>query len=133
MTEQNIDPIVVSPIVPNENITFDDFKKIKMAIGKIISAEKVPETDKLLRLNVDFNEKNEAGESKPRQVVSGISTHFPDPELLVGNKYVFVINLEPRVIKGFESQAMILAASTDDSVFSLISPSNDIPQGVVLK
>ncbi|MDD5318723.1 MAG: hypothetical protein PHF79_02795 [Candidatus Pacebacteria bacterium] len=110
----------------NEQISFDDFKKVKIAVGQILTAEKVPETDKLLRLTVDFAEAN------PRQVVSGISLHFPDPISLIGKKYCFVINLEPRTIRGLESQAMILAASTEEA-FTLIGPLEEVPAGVILK
>lgn len=108
-------------------ITFDEFKKIEIKVGKILSAEKVPETDKLLKLSVDMGEEN------PRQIISGISFYFPDPNLLVGKKCMFVANLEPRVIKGLESQGMIFALSTDDGKFSLITPSEDIPVGTTAK
>ena len=108
-------------------ISIDDFKKVDIAVGKIISAEKIPDTDKLLRLYVDL------GEEKPRQIVSGISTYFPDPAELAGKKCMFVANLEPRMIRGFESQGMILAVSTEDGKFSLLSPNDEIPVGTRAK
>ncbi len=111
-------------------ITLDDFKKIDIKIGHILSAEKVPETDKLLRLSVDF------GEVSPRQIISGIATHFPNPEDLVHKKCAFVANLEPRKIKGFESQGMILAVSSGEEgapFFSLLSSTDDIPPGTSAK
>ena len=113
-----------------QTISLDDFKKIEIKIGEILSAEKVPETDKLLRLSVNF------GEEKPRQIVSGISLYYPDPQVLVGKKCAFVGNLEPRVIKGLESQGMILAVSGgegDDAYFSLLEVSSGIPAGSVSK
>lgn len=113
-------------------ITFDDFKKIEMRVGQILSAERVPETDKLLKLSVDFGETGEAGEKKARQVVSGIAAHFPDPTVLAGQKYVFVTNLEPRLIRDLESQAMILAASAADN-FSLLNVNQDLPPGSLVK
>lgn len=108
-------------------ITIDDFKKIDIKVGQILSAEKIPDTDKLLKLSVDM------GEDSPRQIVSGISMYFIDPSELVGKKCVFVANLEPRTIRGFESQGMILAVSTEEGKFSLLQPSDGIPVGTSAK
>ena len=108
-------------------ITIEDFKKIELKVGKILSVEKVPDTDKLLKLSVDMGEKN------PRQIVSGIALYFPEIETLVGKKCMFVANLEPRTIRGLESQGMILAVSTEDGKFSLLSPNDDIPAGTSAK
>ena len=108
-------------------INIDDFQKIELRVGKILSAVKVPETDKLLQLSVDMGEEN------PRQIVSGIALYFPDIELLLGKKCMFVANLESRVIKGLESQGMILAVSTDDGKFSLLEPLGEIPVGTRAK
>lgn len=108
-------------------ITIEDFKKIELKVGKILTAEKVPDTDKLLRLTVDM------AEESPRQIVSGIALFFPEIEVLIGKKCMFVANLEPRTIKGLESQGMILAVSTEDGNFSLIEPNIDIPAGTVAK
>ncbi len=127
-------------------ITFDDFKKVEIRAGKILSAEKIPETDKLLKLSVDFGEyeevKSQADEtsevqiskiSKPRQIVSGISTYFPDPATLVGRTCMFVTNLEPRTIKGFESNGMLFAVSTPEGGFSLLEPNSSITPGTLAK
>ena len=84
-------------------ITFNDFQKIEIKVGMILSAEPVPGSEKLLKLSVDF------GEPTPRQVVSGIAKTFKQPEKLIGKQFLFVTNLEPRSIMGLESQAMILA------------------------
>jgi methionyl-tRNA synthetase len=108
-------------------ISIDDFKKVDIAVGKILSAEKVPDTDKLLKLSVDL------GEEAPRTIVSGISTYFPDCTVLVGKKCMFVANLEPRMIKGIESQGMILAVSADDGAFSLLEPLDVIQVGTRAK
>lgn len=99
-------------------ITIDDFQKVEITVGEVLTAEKVPDTDKLLRLVVDF------GQEK-RQVISGIAEYFPDPGALVGKRCPFVTNLEPRVIRGLESQAMILAT---DSMASTSSPQAGSPQ-----
>lgn len=104
-------------------INIEEFKKVDIAVGKILSAEKIPDTDKLLKLGVDL------AEGKPRQIVSGIAPYFPDISILVGKKCMFVANLEPRTIRGFESQGMILAISTEDGKFSLLEPNDEIPAG----
>lgn len=113
--------------VEKQKIPYDDFAKVEMKVGKILTAEKIPETDKLLKLSVDF------GEEKVRQIVSGISLYFPDPSILVGRSCLFVTNLEPRVIRGQESNGMILALSTEDGKFSLLEPNKDIPIGTKVK
>jgi len=111
-------------------ITIDDFKKLEIKIGHILSAEKVPDADKLLKLSVDF------GEEKPRQIISGISAYFSDPQNLVGKKCAFAANLEPRVIRGLESQGMILAVSGgegDSQFFSLLETGSDVVAGSTVK
>lgn len=110
-------------------ITYEDFKKVEIRAGKILSAEKIPETDKLLRLSVDFGEKDEVGSSKPRQIVSGISMHFPEAGVLVGKTCMFVTNLEPRTIKGFESNGMLFAVSNTEGGFSVLEPNGTITPG----
>jgi methionine--tRNA ligase beta chain len=108
-------------------INIEDFKKIELKVGKILSAEKISDTDKLLKLEVDL------GEEKPRQIISGIALYYPDCSVLVGKKCMFVANLEPRTIRGFESQGMILAISTEDGKFSLLEPNDEIPVGTKAK
>ncbi len=108
------------------SISIKDFKKLEIKIGQILSAEKIEGTDKLLKLSVDL------GEESPRQIISGISAFFPDPEALVGKKCAFASNLEPRNIKGFESQGMILAVS-GESFFSLLETNSDVTPGSAVK
>jgi methionyl-tRNA synthetase len=103
-------------------ISIDDFKKIEIKIGEILSAEKVEGSDKLLKLVVSFSEEN------PRQIISGISTFFSDPNELIGKKCAFATNLEPRVIKGLESQGMILAVS-GENFFSLLNADPNVVPG----
>lgn len=105
-------------------ITFDEFKKVELKIGKIISAIQLEGSDKLLKLEVDF------AEDKLRTVVSGIAGHV-DLETFVGSQKVFVTNLEPRAIMGIESQAMILAGK-DGQGLALIQPNRDLPIGTLL-
>ncbi|GMU73828.1 MAG: hypothetical protein AMXMBFR44_0270 [Candidatus Campbellbacteria bacterium] len=112
-----------------EHISYDDFKKVDIRIGQILSVEEIPETDKLLRLSVDF------GDAEPRQLVSGIKQYVADPQTLVGKKTTWVFNLEPKTIKGFESNGMLFAASVgegDDKKFSFIVPETDMPPGTRL-
>lgn len=107
-------------------ISFDDFKKVDIRVGKILSVEEVPETDKLLKLVVDF------GEETPRQIISGIKEKVADPQSLVGMKTTFVVNLEPRIIKGLESNGMLFAVGEDEH-FSFLAPTNDVPPGTGTK
>lgn len=110
-------------------ISYEDFKKVEIRAGKILSAEKIPDTDKLLKLSVDFAERDESGAMKARQIVSGIAMYFPNTEELIGKTCMFVTNLEPRIIRGFESQGMILAVSVPEKGFSLLMPNDSIPPG----
>jgi methionyl-tRNA synthetase len=111
-------------------ISIDDFKKLEIKIGHILSVEKVPDTDKLLKLSVDM------GEESLRQIVSGIALFYQDPQVLVGKKCAFAANLEPRTIRGLESQGMILAVSGiegDNQFFSLLETSIDVIPGSTVK
>ena len=129
---------------PESKISFADFQKVEITVGKILSAGKVPETNKLLRLLVHFGQKmpptttlqentqtpNTNNKTEDiRQIISGIAMHFPDPEVLVGKKCMFVTNIEPRTIKDLESNGMLFAVSTEDGKFSLLEPSADMPEG----
>src|SRR3989344_5236193 len=108
-------------------ILYEDFKKVEIKIGKIINAEKIPGTDKLLLLKVDF------AEESPSQIVSGIALYFPDPSSLVGIKCAFATNLEPRIIRGYESQGMILAVGEEDSSFSILKTDDSVKEGSSVK
>lgn len=123
-TNNAVNPVNQAPATP-ARISYDDFAKVEIRAGKILSAEKVPDTDKLLKLSVDFG----VFESMPRQIVSGISMYFPDPAVLVGKTCMFVTNLEPRKIKGLESNGMLFAISTPEGGFSLFEPNSTIPPG----
>lgn len=113
-------------------INYDEFAKLEIRIGTILSVEIVEDADKLLRLSVDVGEKGEGDEIKPRQIISGIRAFFDDPQVLVGRQCPFLVNLEPRVIRGFESQGMILAASNDER-FALLHPDRPIAAGAKIK
>lgn len=106
-------------------ITIEDFKKVEMRAGKVLTAEPVEGSEKLLKLSVDFNEEN------PRQIVSGIAK-FIKSEELVGVTCAFVTNLEPREIMGLKSEAMIMAIS-GEGFFSLLKVSENIPPGSIVR
>lgn len=108
------------------HITYADFAKLEIKIGTITEVEVVPDADKLLKLTVDV------GEETPRQIISGIKEYFPDSSVLVGKQAPFLTNLEPRTIRGLESQGMILAAG-DDDIFSLLHPAVTVPAGTLIR
>ena len=106
-----------------ERISIEEFAKIEVQVGTVKTAERVPETDKLLRLTVDFGE-----ESGPRQIVSGIAPYVSEPESLVGRQLAFVTNLEPRTIRGLESNGMLFAVGSNES-FAFLTPDREVPPG----
>lgn len=105
--------------------TIDDFAKIEIKVGTVLSVSVVEGADKLYILSVDFNEE------KPRQILSGIREHV-QPEDLLNKQFPFVTNLAPRMLRGHESQGMILAGSSD-SVFALFNPTKQLPNGTKLR
>jgi methionyl-tRNA synthetase len=113
-----------APIAPE--ITIDDFVKIDLRVGTVLTAEKVEKADKLLRLTVDLG-------FEVRQIVAGIAKAY-DPATLVGRKVVIVANLAPRKLRGIESQGMVVAASFGDAgTPALASFLEDVPNGSRLK
>ena len=102
-------------------ITFEDFTKLDIRIGKVESAEKIPESRNLLKLIVDFG-------FEKRQCVAGLQS-FYEPETLVDKKFAFVINMQRRKLLGIESQCMILAAEDDTGNVSLVTVDKDIMLG----
>lgn len=109
-------------------MTFDEFKKVDLRVAKIISAERVEGSEKLLRLEVDCGDKNEAGESIIRQIVSGIAKSY-EPEKLIGREILIVANLEPRQLMGLESNGMLLAARDEDGLPVLLIPEKEVAAG----
>ena len=102
-------------------ITFDEFKKLDMRIGEVEGAELIPESRNLIKLVVDFG-------SEKRQCVAGILNYY-HPEELVGNKFVFLMNLQRRKLMGIESECMILAAEDNIGNVALVNPERDIAVG----
>jgi methionyl-tRNA synthetase len=111
-----------------EYVTYEEFKKMDIRLGTIREVEVVPETDKLLKCQIDFNEIDEEGNIKLRQIVSGIHEYYPDPQVLVGKQILYIVNLEPRTIKGVESKGMLMAVDGLDGNPVLLIP--EIPVGV---
>ena len=100
-----------------ENVPFDDFAKLDIRVGKVLECQKVPKADKLLQFRIDDG-------LGGRTIVSGIAKHYK-PEELVGKNVCFVANLEPRKLKGIESQGMILSAEDADGRLIVITPAAD--------
>ncbi len=105
-------------------IDFTTFEKLELRVATVLSAERVPETDKLLHLRVDLG-------YEQRSVVSGIADQF-EPGDLVGRKVCLVANLAPRKIRGIESQGMILMAESADGTLAMIRPDGEMPDGSVI-
>jgi methionine--tRNA ligase beta chain len=106
-------------------ITYEDFAKLEIRIGRIISAEKVPETDRLIKFTVDLGDET-------RTIVGGFALTYPDPTVLVGQLVPILANLAPRELRGIMSEGMILAASADNLPVPL-APLTEVPPGTVIK
>jgi len=105
-----------------EEISYEDFQKLDIRIGTVLSVEVVPDADKLLKFMVDV------GENEPRQIISGIREYVPDPNALVGTQTAFVLNLPTKTIRGFESRGMLFAVGGSDN-FSFITPDKKVEPG----
>ncbi|MFQ5540716.1 MAG: hypothetical protein ACE5F4_00485 [Candidatus Paceibacteria bacterium] len=103
------------------NISIDEFKRADIRVGTVAVAERVPDADKLLRLEVDF------GEERLRQVISGIA-EYVEPTAIINRQLLFIVNLEPRIIRGLASNGMLLATGEGDD-FTLLVPSKPVPPG----
>lgn len=105
-------------------ITFDEFAKVDLRVAKVLAAESVPKSDKLLRLELDV------GEGHPRQILAGIAKQYR-PEQLVGKQIVIVANLKPRQMMGRESRGMVLAASDAQGLKLIIADGESSPGSTV--
>jgi len=106
-------------------VSFEDFKKLEIRIGRVISAEKIEGADRLLKLLFDFG-------TEQRQIIAGIAEYFPDPSVLVDRQMPVLVNLEPKMLKGFESQGMVLAIGVGDKAV-LLHPDTDVPPGSMVR
>ena len=117
-----------APTVPPQEpgpASLDDFKKIALRIGIVVEASDHPNADRLLVLKVDL------GEAAPRQLVAGIKSSYAAADL-IGKRVVVVANLKPAMLRGVESQGMVLAAS-DGSAIVLVAPERPIGAGSIVK
>lgn len=107
-------------------ISIDEFKNIELKVGKILTAERVEGSEKLVKLSVDVGEEN------PRQLVAGIAAAYA-PETLVGREIAVVANLEPRKLMGMESNGMLLAAEGGGGGPVLLVPEKEITPGARIR
>jgi methionyl-tRNA synthetase len=107
-------------------ITIDDFKKKEIRVGKILAAEPLAGSLKLLKLAVSF------GELGQRQIIAGIAPYYTELSALVGKKVAFAYNLEPRTLLGEESQGMVLGVGEEES-FSLLSADDRVSEGSIVR
>jgi methionine--tRNA ligase beta chain len=120
--ETTIEEVIVpAPVYAS----IDDFQKIEIRVGTVMSVAVVEGADKLYILSVDM------GEEKPRQILSGIR-EYVQAEDLIGKQFPFVTNLAPRMLRGYESQGMILAGS-DENGLALLNPSKVLINGTRLR
>ena len=97
--------------------TIDDFDKLKLQVGEVLSVEKVPESSKLLKFTLDF------GEDEPRQILSGMQKYYPEEQELVGKKIVAITNLKPRKMMGQLSQGMLLSSEMGKTIkLAIVGP-----------
>jgi methionyl-tRNA synthetase len=117
-----------SPATPapagDGKIVIDDFRKVQLRVAKILEVADHPNADKLFVVKVDLG-------SEQRTICAGIKPYFPDPKVLVGKTVVIVANLQPRPLRGVESNGMILAATGAGTVTPL-TVMGDVPPGSVV-
>ena len=121
--ENAVNEISDRPYKPN--MSFDDFLKMDLRVGTIKTAEKVKKADKLLELSVDMG-------NEIRTIVSGIAQHY-SPEDVIGQQVSVLCNLEPRKIRGVESQGMILMAEDDEGNLVFVSPKKAFQSGAEIR
>ncbi len=102
-------------------ISFEDFRKLDLRVGKILEANQIPGSRNLIRMIVDFG-------SEKRQAVAGLLQYYK-PETLIGRKCAFILNLQRRKMMGVESQCMILAAEDGKGSVVVLQPERDILEG----
>jgi methionyl-tRNA synthetase len=119
-TEKKVEEKPKPPVAPQKpEIEFDDFAKVDLRVATVLEAERVPKTDKLLRLTVDVG-------FETRQIVAGIAEHYT-PEQMIGRQIVVVANLAPRKLRGLTSQGMLLASRSGGNVFVLDPDTQSLP------
>jgi methionyl-tRNA synthetase len=125
-TEKPAAPAAPPAPVGEGHISIQDFQRVRLVTGRILEAERVPKSNKLVRLQVDLG-------SEKRQVVAGIATRY-EPEALVGRNVVIVANLKPAKLMGVDSNGMVLAATVGEAGEpSLLEVPADVPPGSTVK
>jgi methionyl-tRNA synthetase len=119
-------PVQGSVLPPSPKIDIEDFGKVDLRVGQVLTAERLKGSDKLLHITVDI------GEPEPRTIAAGIAAYY-EPEKLIGRKVVIVSNLHPRKMRGIESNGMIVAASLEGGNPVLAGFLEDVPIGARLK
>lgn len=109
-----------------DEISYDDFAKLDIRIGTVTAAEHIPDTDKLLKCTIDFGD-----EIGMRTIVSGIA-EWKTPEDLIGKQLPYIVNLAPRMLRGVESQGMLLAVSDENGV-ALFNPERTVQNGTKVR
>lgn len=117
--------MLISDMEQFPEISYDDFAKLDIRVGTILSAERVEGTDKLIKCTIDF------GELGMRTIVSGIA-QMRTPESLVGKQCPYIVNLAPKMLRGVESRGMLLAGSIEGGI-ALLHPDIPVPPGTRLK
>ncbi len=113
-------------------MTFEEFRKVDLRVAKVLYAERVSGSEKLVRLEVDAGDTGEAGERAIRQIVAGIGSAY-DAALLEGKYIAIVANLEPRILMGIRSNGMLLAATDGEGLPVLLQPDRDILPGTEIR
>ena len=125
MNESNTEPQGEQVSQGKVYATIDDFQKMEIRLGTVLSVDVVEGADKLYILKVDL------GEETKRQILSGIR-EFVSADELLGKQFPFVTNLAPRMLRGYESQGMILAGSHEETL-ALLAPTKTLPNGTRLR
>ena len=120
-----VEPAPAGPPAEKPRITYDEFAKVDLRVARVLKAEKVEKADKLLRLELEVG-------SETRQIVAGVARHYA-PEALVGKNIIIVANLQPAVIRGIESNGMLLAAEDSQGRMAILSPQGEIDAGAKVK
>ena len=120
-SQPSVPAVAAEPPPTDGQITIDDFMKVDLRTAKVLTAEKVPNSRKLVKLSIDVG-------TEQRTLVAGIAEAY-EPEALVGRTIVMVFNLKPAKLMGIESSGMVLAASPDGGKPTLVGFDGDVPPG----
>ena len=107
-----------------KTVSFSDFQNLDLRVGRVLKAERIPESRNLIRVQVDL------GEKEPRIILAGIAEWY-EPKELVNKSYIFVANLEPKKMMGEESKGMILCGDIEGK--AVLIPVSDLPPGTVVR